>query len=364
MNDARPARGDRPGSRAQPGWRAPGPAEAAAGLAAGIAALARGFATLPGESGADVERTAQRPAGAERATQRPAGADQPAVRASDQLGVEHLAALLAHVCDVVEDALPALVAVAAGTRPEPAPVPGAPAAGVRGPAAGVGAPAAGVGGPAPPPRDAGVARRVVEFASEWSARHAATDAVAPAAPLEDIQRRLASLARTVRAALAGDLVDGSVAGWDQESSMHARLLTACVEVYVHTAQLVGDGPGGAPDGPGGTSDGPGGTDGKSAADPRYAPEAEHVCVRVLTGVLQLSHPGHALEVRVPGHTAVSCLSGPVHTRGTPPGVVETSAAVFCALAAGQLDFATAVCQGRVHASGVRAEMSGVFPLLR
>lgn len=333
MNDARAARGARPGSRAQPGWRAPGPTEAAAGLAAGIEALARRFATLPGEAGPDEGRTPRRPVGAERA----------APHAADAPGVEHLARLLAHVCDVVEGALPALVALAAGTRLEPAPPPGAPGAGGGGPDAGMGA-------PAPVPRDPAVARRLAEFAAGWSARHAGTDAVAPAVPLRAAQRRLASVAQTVRTALAGGLVAGSAPGEGPEPSRHARLLTACVEVHVHTVQLASSAPGGAWGTPG--------------ADRCCAPEAEHVCVRVLTGILQLTHPGHALEVRVPGHAAVSCMSGPVHTRGTPPGVVETTAAVFCALAAGQLDFATAVTDGRVHASGVRADLSGVFPLLR
>ena len=42
---------------------------------------------------------------------------------------------------------------------------------------------------------------------------------------------------------------------------------------------------------------------------------------------------HALEVRVPPAAAVQCMPGPRHTRGTPPGVVETDAQTWIRLAA-------------------------------
>ena len=48
-----------------------------------------------------------------------------------------------------------------------------------------------------------------------------------------------------------------------------------------------------------------------------------VAARHLLYALAARHPGRVLEVRVPPAAAVQCLPGPVHTRGTPPNVVET-----------------------------------------
>ena len=73
-------------------------------------------------------------------------------------------------------------------------------------------------------------------------------------------------------------------------------------------------------------------------------------------------PGRSVELRVPPHVAVQCIEGPRHTRGTPPNVVETDAATWLRLATGQLDWATAIADGKVTASGNRADLSGLLPL--
>jgi uncharacterized protein (TIGR03083 family) len=93
------------------------------------------------------------------------------------------------------------------------------------------------------------------------------------------------------------------------------------------------------------------------------PRAERVVARVLLGVLAARQPGHAVEVRVPPVAAVQCLPGPRHTRGTPPSVVETDPMTWTRLAAGRLRWADAVADGSVQASGLRADLSGVLPLL-
>ena len=87
--------------------------------------------------------------------------------------------------------------------------------------------------------------------------------------------------------------------------------------------------------------------------------------RTLTAVLAARHPGRSVEVRVPPFAAVQCAigdPGPRHTRGTPPNVVETDAVTFLRLAAGRLAWADAVRDGRVSASGLRADLSSVLPL--
>ena len=74
-------------------------------------------------------------------------------------------------------------------------------------------------------------------------------------------------------------------------------------------------------------------------------------------------PGRTVEVRVPPVGAVQCVAGPRHTRGTPPNVVETDARTWLALATGRVDWATAVANGALVASGGRAaEIARYLPL--
>ena len=73
------------------------------------------------------------------------------------------------------------------------------------------------------------------------------------------------------------------------------------------------------------------------------------------------HPGHAIEVRVPPFAAVQIgfETGPRHTRGTPPNVVEMAPEVFIALATGALAWEDA----SLAASGAHAhETARAFPL--
>lgn len=86
--------------------------------------------------------------------------------------------------------------------------------------------------------------------------------------------------------------------------------------------------------------------------------------RFLLEELAATAPGNALEVRVPPFGATQCLPGPKHTRGTPPGVVETDPETWIALATGRTDWADALAVGAVSASGVRADLGGLLPLLR
>jgi hypothetical protein len=73
-------------------------------------------------------------------------------------------------------------------------------------------------------------------------------------------------------------------------------------------------------------------------------------------------PGRSVELRVPPHVAVQCIEGPRHTRGTPPNVIETDAATWLRLATGQLSWAEALAEGKVSASGNRADLSALLPL--
>ena len=85
-------------------------------------------------------------------------------------------------------------------------------------------------------------------------------------------------------------------------------------------------------------------------------------VRLSLRALAQLAPGAAVEVRVPPFAAVQCVAGPRHTRGTPPNVVETDARSWLELATGRVSWADALGDGRVAASGPRADISRWVPL--
>jgi Bacterial SCP ortholog len=101
-----------------------------------------------------------------------------------------------------------------------------------------------------------------------------------------------------------------------------------------------------------------------ALDDGSAPEPAELraAARYLLYLLAARHPGRVLEVRVPPVAAVQCLPGPIHTRGTPPNVVETDPLTWVRLASGRLGWADAVGSAAVHASGPRADLAAYLPL--
>jgi hypothetical protein len=99
-------------------------------------------------------------------------------------------------------------------------------------------------------------------------------------------------------------------------------------------------------------------------DPPPPRQALARAVRLSLRTLAQVAPGHSVEVRVPPFAAVQCVEGPRHTRGTPPNVVETDPRTWLELAAGTLRWTDALAQGRITASGNRADVSALLPLLR
>jgi uncharacterized protein (TIGR03083 family) len=85
--------------------------------------------------------------------------------------------------------------------------------------------------------------------------------------------------------------------------------------------------------------------------------------RLLADTLAAKAPGGAVEVRIPPFAVVQCVEGPRHTRGTPPGVVETDPLTWLRLATGRTGWAGAVTDARVGASGERTDLGPLLPLL-
>jgi hypothetical protein len=101
-----------------------------------------------------------------------------------------------------------------------------------------------------------------------------------------------------------------------------------------------------------------------ALDAGTAPDpiALRDAVRELLGVLAARAPGRSVEVRVPPYGAIQCVEGPRHTRGTPPNVIETDPLTWLEIATGRRTWADAVAAGKIHASGIRADVSAHLPL--
>ncbi|MEG8276131.1 maleylpyruvate isomerase family mycothiol-dependent enzyme [Streptomyces sp. AHA2] len=92
-------------------------------------------------------------------------------------------------------------------------------------------------------------------------------------------------------------------------------------------------------------------------------QALAACTRLLADALAVKAPGGSTEVRVPPYAVVQCVEGPRHTRGTPPNVVETDPLTWIRLATGRLEWARALRDAQVGASGERADLSPHLPLM-
>jgi len=102
-------------------------------------------------------------------------------------------------------------------------------------------------------------------------------------------------------------------------------------------------------------------------DTAPAPDRNEIAaaVRLTARALAASAPGAAVEVRIPPFVAVQCISGPKHTRGTPPNVAESDPRTWLLLVTGLKAFDEAVAEGLLRLSGSRAqEISSWFPQVR
>jgi len=87
-------------------------------------------------------------------------------------------------------------------------------------------------------------------------------------------------------------------------------------------------------------------------------------VKEVLSALSSAEPGHAVEVRIPPYSAIQCGTGPKHTRGTPPNVVEMSAATLFQLIDGAIAWEAGVASGVIHASGERSDLTSLFEKIR
>lgn len=188
---------------------------------------------------------------------------------------------------------------------------------------------------------------IAQYTEAWQAaadeiaardRAAATD-VEPAGVIANARDARAA----VLAALASVTGDPVVPGRRGPLRLSDLMITRVNEAVVHSVDL-------------------------SASVPDHDPvpmdrHALGVACRMLTGILGERVPGHSVEVRVPPYSAVQCVEGPRHTRGTPPNVVEVDAMTWIELATGRIGWGAALADGRLRISGERADISEHLPVL-
>ncbi|KAA6218690.1 maleylpyruvate isomerase family mycothiol-dependent enzyme [Streptomyces filamentosus] len=141
-----------------------------------------------------------------------------------------------------------------------------------------------------------------------------------------------------------------VAGADGERLVPTRfgamtladfLVTRTVELVVHTDDLAA----------------------ATGAEIPYDRQALAACTRLLADALAVKAPGGAVEVRIPPYAVVQCVEGPRHTRGTPPNVVETDPLTWIRLATGRSGWAAELDAARISASGERADLAELLPVM-
>ena len=194
--------------------------------------------------------------------------------------------------------------------------------------------------PAPAKQDV----QVVEwpFATAASSAAIADFTRGLAAEKPDLDAYLADVEQSLRTLLdahPGGRLLGTNAG---ALPLDDYLVTRAVELVVHTDDLNAAVPG---------------------LEVPYDRQALAAATRLLADALAVKAPGGSTEVRVPPYAVVQCVEGPRHTRGTPPNVVETDPLTWIRLATGRVAWTDAVKEAKVSASGERADLGGLLPLM-
>ncbi|MEW2140555.1 sterol carrier family protein [Streptomyces sp. NPDC005409] len=159
------------------------------------------------------------------------------------------------------------------------------------------------------------------------------------APLPELFEQAATRMSRALAENPGDRVLNL---WIGDMTLADFLVTRTVELVVHTDDL----------------------NRAAGLDVPIERHALAAATRLLADALAVKAPGGAVEVRVPPFAVVQCVEGPRHTRGTPPNVVETDPLTWIRLATGRMQWAEALDEAQVRASGERADLSGLLPLMR
>ncbi|WP_326671270.1 maleylpyruvate isomerase family mycothiol-dependent enzyme [Streptomyces sp. NBC_01257] len=179
------------------------------------------------------------------------------------------------------------------------------------------------------------------FATAERAGRIADDTVALAAGHPDPDALYAEVADRFEALVQAASEDRLLATRVGVMRLGDFLVTRTVELVVHTYDL----------------------NEAAGLDIPYDRQALAACTRLLADALAEKAPGGSVEVRVPPFAVVQCVEGPRHTRGTPPNVVETDPLTWIRLATGRTSWARELDAAKVGASGERADLAALLPLM-
>jgi hypothetical protein len=83
-------------------------------------------------------------------------------------------------------------------------------------------------------------------------------------------------------------------------------------------------------------------------------------VREILKIVQQVAPGNSVELRIPPYSAIQCISGSVHRRGTPPNVVEMSAQILIKIIENPNLWEQLCSIGMISASGTNSNLKELF----
>ena len=83
-------------------------------------------------------------------------------------------------------------------------------------------------------------------------------------------------------------------------------------------------------------------------------------IREILTLVQKIAPGKSVELRIPNYSAIQCVSGSVHRRGTPSNVVEMSAQTLTNLAENPHQWEELCSIGMISASGTNSNLKELF----
>lgn len=92
-------------------------------------------------------------------------------------------------------------------------------------------------------------------------------------------------------------------------------------------------------------------------------DIEQIAVKYCLQLLHEKVPGNSVEVRIPPYAAVQVIEGLTHRRGTPPAVIEMNPRIWIEISIGKTSWDSAKSQGLISASGERADLSTILPLV-
>ena len=83
-------------------------------------------------------------------------------------------------------------------------------------------------------------------------------------------------------------------------------------------------------------------------------------VKHILKLVQALSPGRSVELRIPPYSAIQCVGGSAHRRGTPPNVVEMKAEILISLLESPDQWKQFCESGAISASGANSNLDELF----